>query len=74
MSISALSLDTTVRQLAKSDFCRSDLGVAFGHSAILWMTRLNLRSPGRIPLVIDEDGLGAEGFDWDSTATAGLSF
>ena len=34
---------------------------------------LNLRSPGRIPLVTD-DVLGAEGFDWDSTATAGLSF
>ena len=27
----------------------------------------------RIPLVTDEDGLGAEGFDWDSTATTGLS-
>ena len=30
-----------------------NLGVAFGHSAIPWMTRLNLCSPGSIPLVIE---------------------
>ena len=37
---SALTLETTVRQFTKPDFCCSDLGVAFGHS------RLNLCSPG----------------------------
>ena len=33
-SISVLSLERAVRQVAKSDLCCSGLGVALGHSAI----------------------------------------
>ena len=48
------------------------LSLIFVNKVLHDKARINLCSPGRIPLVIDEDGLGAEGLDSASTVAAGL--
>ena len=49
------------------------LSLIFVNKVLHDKARLYLCSPGRIPLVIDEDGLGAEGLDSASTVAVGLS-
>ena len=72
--VSVLTVDTAVRQFAKSDFCLSDLGVAFGHSANTMNDKIEFMLTRKNPLATDEEGLGAEGLDSASTVATGLSF
>ena len=53
-------MDTAVRQFAKSDFCLSRLGVAFGHSANTMNDKIEFMLTRKNPLATDEEGLGAE--------------